>query len=195
MSKLMFGVLCGLFVLLTSAVLPPPRVVPQPSAQPMRQQPPAAAQAGAPAGPAAAAPKSPTLQPGFNPVAVFEITGSGKLVSNCINGTDPTCTGKVESDAAGKTYLFFDNLTLWHIGTGLDENTATQFTGLVDGKGGFTMSGTHSLSGSQVMLTGKVTFQKGTLTPTKVSGKLYAVSDLVEHYGSGSFKSVAKIGP
>jgi hypothetical protein len=142
----------------------------------------------------------------------FEITGGGRQyhfegqplpgkkafvnkisagnVVGCITGADPSCAAFVEQDAGGKAYLFMDTQTSWRVSTALDGSNATTLTGLVDGSGAFMFAGTHVKSGSQVLLTGKVRFQKGTYTPQAVVGKVNGVSTLTRHFVYGTFKSV-----
>ena len=108
-------------------------------------------------------------------------------VTECVKGNDPSCVGKVETDAGGKVYIYYDGLTSWRIATNPNAMNTTTLTGLVDGVGGFQMSGKHTLSDTTFFLTGKVIFAKGTLNPTKITGKIYAFSPLTEHYGSGNF--------
>jgi len=220
MSKLMLGIVCGVSVLFVAAVLPRAQddgtsgALAPPAGNAAAQD----ASSGAPAGTQAPAVLHPpgTIAGGA-PLATFVLSGSGKLihlegpevagaspfksslnsdlVTACINGTDPTCTGDIETDAGGKSYLLFDSLTSWRIATNPAGDDATTFTGQVDGKGGFTMAGTHALSSSQIMLTGKVKFEKGTLNPVSLSGKIIAVSTETEHYGTGSLKGALYVAP
>jgi hypothetical protein len=110
----------------------------------------------------------------------------------CINGSNPSdgCAPFLEQDAGGKAYILFDSLTSWRIATKSDGTNATTLTGLVDGAGAFTFAGKHVKSGSNVMLTGKVKFQKGTYTPLSISGKVIGVSTLTRHFVTGTFKTV-----
>jgi hypothetical protein len=119
---------------------------------------------------------------------------TAKVMSACIAGTNPAdgCAGRVENDAGGKAYIFFDSLTSWRMSTHLDGSEATTFEGLVDGAGNFMFAGEHAKSGNRVMLSGKVKFSRGTYTPTGINGKVLAVSNLTAHFFSGSFRSVGK---
>jgi len=119
---------------------------------------------------------------------------TAKSISTCIAGTTPGdgCAGRIENDAGGKAYIFFDSATSWRLTTHLDGSQATTLAGLVDGAGNFMFAGAHAKSGYQMILTGKVKFVKGTFTPTAISGKVQAVSNLALHYFSGTFKSVGK---
>lgn len=144
---------------------------------------------------------------------VFEITGGGSIVHfdsqpapgrgpsfknkvtaaslvDCIKGTEPSCAGLLDADAGGKAYIFFDTLTRWRVGTSLNGTNATQLEGYVDGKGTFLFMGRHAKSGSNVLISGKVKFQKGTYTPLSIKGKIIATSSLSPHQGAGTFKSV-----
>ena len=128
-------------------------------------------------------------QPGDKP---FKSSVKSKDVAPCIEGTAAGCTDGVTifADAGGTAYLFFDSLTSWRVATNPNGDDATTLTGLVDGKGGFMLAGTDALSGTQILVSGKVVFEKGSFTPKKISGKLSAVSTDMGHYGTGSFKAV-----
>lgn len=114
----------------------------------------------------------------------------------CIQHDAGGCTDQTvpENDADPGVYLFFDSVSEWRIATNPAGTDALELSGLVDGKGGFHMAGTYAFPDAftvtSVYLTGKVTFEKGTLVPKKISGKLQAVSIDNNHYGSGSFKAV-----
>src|SRR5262245_13370413 len=125
--------------------------------------------------PAAAAPAP---APAAGGAIVFELTGSAKMVhlegpeipgakpfknsanidmiTECILGNDPTCAGKIETDAGGKAYLLFDSLTSWRLATNAAGVGATVLTGQTDPKGGFMMTGTHLMSNTSFLLSGKV---------------------------------------
>jgi hypothetical protein len=108
-------------------------------------------------------------------------------VTECVKGNDPSCVGKIETDPLGKAYIYFDGLDTWRLATNSNAMNTTTLTGVVDGVGGFQMSGKHILSQTTFFLTGKVFFAKGTFNPTKIIGKVYACSQLTEHYGTGNF--------
>ncbi len=103
-----------------------------------------------------------------------------------------------ENDVDPNVYLFFDDVASWRIADNPAGTDALELEGLIDGKGGFQMAGTYDYAFmgdpfpalTSIYLTGKVTFEKGTLNPVKISGKLLAVSIDHHHYGSGSFKAV-----
>jgi hypothetical protein len=129
------------------------------------------------------------VQPGLKP---FKNTVKIAQISECIAGTAAGCSDGVTIEANPgdpQAYLFFDSLTSWRVATNSNGDEATTLTGLVDGKGGFMFSGTHALTGTAMLLSGKVVFEKGTLVPKKISGKLSAVAVDQEHYGTGSFKA------
>lgn len=224
MSRLVAGVLCGISVLCVAAMLPPADGTlgaPGAPGVPAAGVVPQGAAASAPAGVTAPALLPPPgTYAGNNPLALFEITGSGSLlhqhtvpvagvkaaktkikesqIAPCIlaslPGGDSTCIDLLTPDAGGKAYLFFDSLDTWRIATNLDGTGAVTLTGMIDGKGAFTMAGTDADSdNTQIMVTGKVTFAKGTTDPTKLSGKITAVSMLQGHAGTGKFKSVVKL--
>jgi hypothetical protein len=113
-------------------------------------------------------------------------------IVGCIAGTNPAdgCAGFMENDAGGKAYVFFDSLTSWRISTHLNGSNAMTLHGLVDGAGNFMFAGTHAKSGAEVVLSGKVKFAKGSYTPTGLSGKVVGVSNLTNHFVSGTFKTV-----
>jgi|GEM_PF-3846363 len=98
----------------------------------------------------------------------------------------------LDINVTSSVFLFFDSLTSWRLANNGAGDDAVTLTGLVDGKGGFMMAGTHtSVDGDTfILLKGKVKFMPGTFTPLKVSGKISAVSTAEEHYGTGSFKAV-----
>lgn len=128
------------------------------------------------------------VQPGLKP---FKNTVKIAQISECIAGTAAGCGGTIEANPEDPTaYLFFDSLTSWRIATNANGDDATTLTGLVDGKGGFMFAGAHALSGTELLISGKVSFAKGTLTPQKISGKISAVAPGQEHYGTGNFKAV-----
>jgi hypothetical protein len=156
---------------------------------------------------------APPVMPGGGPR--FELSGTGKIihcdgpevpgkapfvttvnaakVASAIMGNEPSTSGQLETDAGGKSYIFFDSTTNWRLSVDPNGNNPTQLVGQTDGKGGFMMAGTHALSNTRFLLTGKVTFAKGTLNPTKITGKIMAVSSGTEHYGTGNF--AAKLAP
>jgi len=109
--------------------------------------------------------------------------------------TDFNSQTYLEHDAGGKAYIFLDSLTSWRLSPHLDGSEATTLTGLVDGAGNFMFAGTHAKSSSQVVVTGKVKFAKGTYTPTGISGKVVGVSPVTRHFISGTFKSLGKAIP
>ena len=148
---------------------------------------------------------------------IFEITGAGKMahfesqpqpgktafvssvkaagVAACIKGTDVTCLPFLETDAGGKAYILLESLTRWHVNTSPSPTGATALEGHVDGAGNFVFAGKHAKSGSNVLITGKVKFQKGTFTPVSLKGKIAVVSTLTKHFGAASFKSVGSALP
>jgi hypothetical protein len=153
------------------------------------------------------------------PLAIFEIQGGGTIfhvdggptpgqkafktktssstVADCIQGELGCSTHLADEELSdgGKAYLFVLDETIWLVGTSSDPATAvtTQLSGLMDGKGRFMFAGRHLTSGTAVFLEGKATLVKGTLVPTKLSGKLRAVSPLAQHWLVGSFKTVASL--
>ncbi len=131
---------------------------------------------------------TPGLKPFKNKVKLAQIT-------DCIAGTALGCdAGTIEVNAGDPTaYLFFDGLTSWRLATNANGDDATTLTGLVDGKGGFLFTGSHVLSGTEFVLSGKVKFEKGTFNPKKISGKISAVAVGQEHYGTGTFKSTGPL--
>lgn len=110
--------------------------------------------------------------------------------ASAIMGNEPSTAGILETDAGGKAYLFFNSPENWSLSVAPNGAGATSLVGQTDGKGGFMFAGKHVLSNTFFFLTGKVTYQKGTLTPLKITGKFTAVSDLTEHYASGTFTAV-----
>lgn len=182
-----------------------------PSAPPAGQGDAAAAVAGAALGNGPAQPQGGSYAGTF----VFALTGAGKLLHveggavagvkpfkstvkdadllACIGGTGTGCdASSLAINPDGGLFLFYDGLSSWRLANNTDGDGAVTLNGLVDGKGGFMMSGTHTSSDgdTHIFLSGKVTFEKGTLLPLKVKGKLTAVSSAEEHYGSGNFKGV-----
>lgn len=197
-----------LVLLVTVALLP--FTVP---AAPAGQGDAAAAVAGAAL---AAAPE----QPGGGTYAgsvIFSLTGAGKMVHleggpqpgakpfksvvkdadllACIGGTGVGCDANsldINPDEGAGLFLIFNSTTSWELANNAAGDDSVPLTGLVDGKGGFVMAGTHTSTDgdTHLVLTGKVKFAPGTLTPQKINGKLTVVSADEAHYGSGSFKAV-----
>lgn len=159
-------------------------------------------------------------QPGGGAYAgsvIFTLTGTGKMLHleggpqpgakpfksvvkdddllACIGGTGAGCDANsldINGEPGAGLFLIFNSTTSWALANNAAGDDAVPLSGLVDGKGGFVMAGTHtSLDGdTHIVLTGKVKFAPGTLTPQKINGKLTAVSTDEQHYGSGSFKAV-----
>jgi hypothetical protein len=150
-------------------------------------------------------------------VPVFEITGSGKLyhfegvptagvkpgvttvnaaaIAACITGVGVGCTNSnLETDAGGKAYLYLPTDTQAFIGTNTTCDDLTELTGLVGGDGSFMFSGEHDLSNTRVIVQGKVTFLKGTFSPTSIKkASVLAVSTPLEHYAIGTFSTVGAV--
>ncbi|MBM3984804.1 MAG: hypothetical protein FJ296_03805 [Planctomycetes bacterium] len=149
---------------------------------------------------------------------VFSLTGAGKLLHveggavagqkpfkstvkdddllACVGGTGAGCdANSLDINPAGGLFLLYDGLSSWRLANNPDGDDAVTLNGLVDGKGGFMMSGTHNSADgdTHIFLSGKVTFEKGTLLPLGVKGKLTSVSTVEEHYGSGNFKAVPAV--
>lgn len=121
---------------------------------------------------------------------VNKIKSSG--IAACITGDEPSCSGYIEQDAGGKAYLFFDSATSWRAATNPAGTDATTLTGFVGGKGEFTFTGFHEMSGTEFIFSGKVKFNKGTNVVKAIAGKYQAISQTAEHVGVGSFHSVGK---
>lgn len=113
-------------------------------------------------------------------------------IAGAIVGTAPGSGPFLEHDAGGKAYILFDSLTAWRISTNTNGTNALTLNGLVDGAGKFMFAGTHALSGSRVVITGKVKFAKNTYTPLAISGKIVGVSNVTNHFVSGTFKTLGK---
>jgi hypothetical protein len=136
-------------------------------------------------------------QPGAKP---FKNTINFGKVLLCIQH-DPSSfgcddEGLPENDVSPGVYLNYISNTQWVIADNPAGDNGVTLNGLIDGKGGFMMSGTYSfgsptLNSTSITLTGKVKFRKGTFEPLKISGKLDAVSVDHAHYGSGSFHSTS----
>ena len=149
---------------------------------------------------------------------VFLIEGSGKMthhhnpapgakafktgvkqaqIISCILGNEPSCLvgtpgpggGMIETDAGGQAYLIYVSRNFWQLATNSAGTDATDLNGFVAPDGTFMMYGQHAGSASTFFLTGKVKFQKGSLVPTQVGGKILAVAQTQEHMGTGKFKT------
>ena len=155
-----------------------------------------------------------------NPGIRFEITGGGTLthieggpvagskpvvtkvsaavIALCIAGTGNQCNvSNLEIDAGGKAYLYIPDGDGEKIFVSTDPNCAhlTELDGIVGGTGTFMYGGEHTTSGSKILIQGTVTFDK-TQFPSFVplgikKGSIMAVSDGLDHYGVGTFATVA----
>lgn len=127
----------------------------------------------------------------------FKNKANGTIVAEAIRNDNPApghnAGGLLESDAGGKCYLRFDSTEQWTMALtpGFGGDTLP-LKGFVDGTGAFMFQGYHERSDSTFVATGKVRFQKGTLTPIGLSGKIQGVSPASEHFATGTFKTVGK---
>ena len=127
----------------------------------------------------------------------FKTSVKQAQIISCILGNEPSCLvgspgasgGMIETDAGGQAYLIYVARNFWQLATNPAGTNATDLNGFVAPDGSFMMFGQHAGSGATFFLTGKVKFQKGTLVPTLVSGKILAVAQTQEHMGSGKFKT------
>jgi hypothetical protein len=132
--------------------------------------------------------------PGAKP---FKTNVKQAQIISCILGNEPSCLvgtpgpggGMIETDAGGQAYLIYVARNFWQLATNSAGTNATDLNGFVAPDGSFMMYGQHAGSAATLFLTGKVKFQKGTLVPTEVSGKILAVAQTQEHVGSGKFKT------
>jgi hypothetical protein len=135
----------------------------------------------------------------------FKTKLSSQSIGQCIAG-GLGCAGEFDPDeinADGKAYIYVYDATTWGITTSADPaNTVpaegtnpvpvTMLTGLMDGKGRFMFAGNHGPSESFFIMEGKAALQKNSLLPTKISGRVQAVSTLAEHWSKGKFKTLGK---
>ena len=164
-----------------------------------------------------------TGAPAFSQPAgiMFEVTGTAKLfhfesvpfgskppttsltaaiMTACITGVGTGCTSSnLELDAGGKLYLILDNLTAARLSTHTNCSQATDLEGLVGGDGSFMLAGKHDKSNTNFILQGKVAFAKSPpakpFTPSSIKkASVMAVSEDLQHYGIGSFRTVTFFG-
>lgn len=133
--------------------------------------------------------------PGQKP---FKSTVKDDDLLACVGGTGVGCDADsldINTDPGAGLFLIYNGTTHWELANNAGGSDDVNLNGLVDGKGGFMMAGTHSsIEGdTHIFLSGKVTFAPGTLSPTKIKGKLTVVSTIEEHYGSGTFKAVPAV--
>jgi len=121
---------------------------------------------------------------------VNKVKASG--ISSCISGNEASCFGLIEEDAGGAAYVFFDSPTSWRVASNPAGTDATTLAGFVGGRGEFVMSGTHALSDTLFVLTGKVKFAGKTLNVSRMSGRLTAVSSVHQHHGTFKVKTKGK---
>jgi len=115
-----------------------------------------------------------------------------------VGGTGVGCDANsldINTDPGAGLFLIYNGTTHWELANNAMGSDDVNLNGLVDGKGGFMMAGTHSsIEGdTHIFLSGKVTFEPGTLNPTKIKGKLTVVSPDEAHYGLGTFKAVPAV--
>jgi hypothetical protein len=152
--------------------------------------------------------------------AGFEITGTGKLVhfestppgakppttnitaatiAACITGDLSLngCSTNLDTDGAGKAFLFIIDQT--HIGVGTTTNcaNATILEGLVGGNGTFMFSGRHSFNGNDtdILVQGTILSSSKNTFPTDSplgikAGSILAISTDLHHFGTGKFSTV-----
>jgi hypothetical protein len=134
-----------------------------------------------------------TATPGAKPPATKVTAGQ---IAGCIVGTDPSCTGLIQTDPDGKAYVYFFSSTDWGIATQPDlscgSGLITPLSGLVAGSGQFIMAGQFtSLNDTSFLIQGTVSFTKGTLTPTGMKkASVLAFSEIQGHGGTGSVATV-----
>jgi hypothetical protein len=152
-------------------------------------------------------------------VPTFEITGSGSLfhfetvtagvkpfvskissaqIALCIAGTGNGCTGaNLEISGGGKAYLFLISTHQGFLATNTDCSSPTELQGNVGGDGSFMFAGHHALSDTDVIIQGKVTFDKTrfpSLVPLSIKkASIMAVSNSLEHYAIGSLATVTEV--
>jgi hypothetical protein len=152
-------------------------------------------------------------------VPTFEITGSGSMfhfesvipgvkpfvskigpaeIGACITGTGNGCIGShLEIDAGGTAYLFLVSNHHAFLATNTNCLNATEMQGNVGGDGSFMFAGHHTLSDTDVIVQGKVTFDKTqfpSLVPLSIKkASFMAVSNSLLHYAIGTFATVVEV--
>jgi hypothetical protein len=151
----------------------------------------------------------------------FEITGSGTLthfeggpvaglkppvtkvsaaqIALCIQGTGVNCNN-LANNGTGKAFLYIPdgvNGEIVYISTDPNCGGLTELDGIVGGTGTFMYAGKHSFAGNDtnIFIQGTVTFDKTqfpALVPLGIKkGSVMAVSEDIQHYGVGTFTTVA----
>ena len=154
-------------------------------------------------------------------IPFFEINGGGSLfhfesvtagqkpfvssistaqVTQCIIGNGNGCASglnHLENDPGGKAFLFIVSVHQAFIATNTACTNSTQLQGNVGGDGSFMFSGHHTKSDTDVIVQGKITFDKSqfpSLSPLSIKkASILAVSDTLEHYAIGTFATVGAV--
>ena len=129
-------------------------------------------------------------------------------IVNCIEGNpaaDPQsvqCNStNLDIDVGGKAFLYVPDSAQdkVYISTNPACNNLTELDGVVGGNGQFMYGGKHSKSETNIIVQGTVTFDKTqfpSLVPLGIKkASILAVSDLLNHYGIGTFVTVGASTP